>query len=64
MFLNWVYRRTSDAPPQDDPCDYALSGNWVGFENIDIYGDSDLQLSGNVRYWWMDEQMKKILLPE
>lgn len=50
MFLNWVYRRTSDAAPtgipipfdplnNDNPapslaCSYPNTGSWVGFANI------------------------------
>jgi hypothetical protein len=63
MFLNWVYRRITDSPdgPVGDPCMYPLDGNWQGFKNIDINGNVDLQLSGNVRYWWMDQEIGKIL---
>jgi hypothetical protein len=68
MFLNWVYRRTSDAAPTGipvgfvpsdgtappDACAYPLSGNWVGFRNINRDGLQDASAPGNVRYWWME----------
>jgi len=54
MFLNWVYRRTTDAAPTgitsnfdpltaDSPapqaaCNYPDSGTWIGFRNIDRFG--------------------------
>lgn len=54
MFLNWVYRRTSDSAPTgisypfnpitggnpapSDACNYTDSGTWEGFRNIDEMG--------------------------
>jgi hypothetical protein len=62
MFLNWVYRRNTDLPPSGDPCTYVPTDTtWQGFQNIDFNGNPDLQLSGNVRYWWMDQVMLGIL---
>jgi hypothetical protein len=61
MFLNWVYRRTTDLAPAGDPCNYPLTGEWEGFQNITVNEEPDLQLSGNVRYWWMDQEMQQIL---
>lgn len=57
MFLNWVYRRTTDVAPtgipvpfdplaNDDPapiaaCNYPNTGNWAGFANILDTGATD-----------------------
>jgi hypothetical protein len=67
MFLNWVYRRTTDNPPTNisntplsdvlppfDACNYALAGTWRGFQNIMRDGSSDPSKPGNARYWWME----------
>lgn len=92
MFLNWVYRRTTDKentyfdPVNDDPCmENSKNDNrtwqdvdtsWEGFRNIDGTGQFDLRclgadtceevdkipaLPGNVRYQWMDQQMREYL---
>lgn len=69
MFLNWVYRRTTDTAPTNisadplsgitpqDTCNYAQTGNWMGFQNIDRTGASDTTKPGNTRYWWMESVM-------
>lgn len=68
MFLNWVYRRTTDnAPaipngytfnfnaPLTEACSYAQQGTWLGFQNIDKDGQQKPNKSGNARYLWMEE---------
>jgi hypothetical protein len=75
MFLNWVYRRTSDAAPTNIPlefnplgrdgppvaaCNYAISGSWLGFRNINRDGSDDTRRPGNVRYWWIEGTLQVI----
>lgn len=70
MFLNWVYRRTTDNAPTGivnefdpltggnsaptDACNYSSTGSWQGFKNITSDGQPDTTQPGNVRYWWME----------
>lgn len=65
MFLNWVYRRTTSSDPNGPlaggPCQGPINGNWEGFRNITNDGSDDGWLSGNVRYWWMDETVSNLL---
>lgn len=63
MFLNWVYRRLTDAPPAADPCSAPLTGSWQGFLNIDYRQTPPIEdpyRSGNKRYKYMEETMSTI----
>ncbi|KXK35136.1 MAG: hypothetical protein UZ06_CHB003000713, partial [Chlorobi bacterium OLB6] len=76
MFLNWVYRRTSDlaptglapdfdptthdTPAPSDACSYFPTGQWEGFANTLRDGNPDSRLPGNARYWWMEGTMSFI----
>ena len=78
MFLNWVYRRTTDAAPTNiptnfdpisdaapapaDACNYALQSSWEGFRNINRDGTDDGRRPGNVRYWWIEGMLNVIFL--
>ena len=67
--MNWIYRRNTDNVARDsggnlvgDPCHYAIEGQWIGFQNIDSFGmPGDVNRPGNVRFWWMDEQMLELI---
>lgn len=78
MFLNWVYRITTDNVPSDELCDIEKASNqvvgkWFGFRNInpekadilDASGDAyyESSLPGNARYIWMHTQMNELLSP-
>lgn len=76
MFLNWVYRRTTDTAPSNipipfdpltfdapapiDACNYAQNGAWQGFKNIREDGSTDTRKPGNVRYWWIEGTLDRI----
>ncbi len=67
MFLNWVYRLTSDATvPSTTPDEACTSpvGNgtqWEGFQNLSGNNTYDDGRSGNRRYWWMHNTMRDLL---
>ena len=70
MFLNWVYRYTTQGwIHNDDKCDNTVPiitqnqnlGFWLGFKNFDTTGNPNLTtLPGNVRFVWMQETMQLI----
>lgn len=65
MFLNVVYRLTSDTLPSfdiEEACDYDAEGSWSGFKNVDVSEQLlEETLPGNRRYWWMYGALNIIL---
>lgn len=66
MFLNWIYRRSTDGAVEESSDETARCttqmeiGSWLGFRNIDGNGNYDTTLPGNARFWWMEEQLRQI----
>lgn len=58
MFLNWVYRKTSDS---SSTLYTEVPGTWEGFRNIDGQGQNDPTYPGDARFEWMEKQMGAIL---